>query len=171
MKEKSFSKGEFLVREGETDSSFYIVKSGIWRGYYMRDGKEDCSLWFVSEGDSLFSIWCYADGKPSAINIEAMSDSVVYCIGKEALEGFFASSGSRERCGRLVFERHILDFETWMIHSGDPRGKERYKALLKANPGLLQHVPLKYIASYLWITPQSLSRIRAEIAREERENQ
>lgn len=66
--------------------------------------------------------------------------------------------------GRILFERQFLDLETWLISTAVPRAKERYLRLLEDNPELLLYVPLKYIASYLWITPQSLSRIRAELA-------
>lgn len=57
-----------------------------------------------------------------------------------------------------------------MITGGSPRAKERYLTLLEENPELLQYVPLKHIASYLWITPQSLSRIRAELGRRKKTN-
>jgi hypothetical protein len=56
-----------------------------------------------------------------------------------------------------------------MITGGSPRAKERYLTLLEENPELLQYVPLKHIASYLWITPQSLSRIRAELGRRKKD--
>lgn len=67
--------------------------------------------------------------------------------------------------GRNLFEHLLMDMETWLIHSGSSQAKERYLALLEKEPELLRYVPLKYIASYLYITPQSLSRIRAELAR------
>ena len=105
MEEVSFSKGDYLVRAGETNSSYYLIKDGIWRGYILRDG-EELSVWFA--------------------------------ITEE----------------RIVATGSI------------PQAKERYLDLLKRDPLLLKHVPLKYIASYLFITPQSLSRIRAELAKE-----
>lgn len=61
-------------------------------------------------------------------------------------------------------DHQFLQQENWLISSGSPRAKERYLNLIKETPELLQYVPLKHIASYLWITPQSLSRIRAKIA-------
>lgn len=63
----------------------------------------------------------------------------------------------------------ILGLESWMITGRSPRAKERYLTLLEENPELLQYVPLKHIASYLWITPQSLSRIRAELGRRKKD--
>ena len=66
--------------------------------------------------------------------------------------------------GLHLMDRQLLLQENWLISSGSPRARERYLTLIKETPELLQYVPLKHIASYLWITPQSLSRIRAKIA-------
>jgi len=164
MERLTYRKGEHIVREGERNSSLYLVPQGIWRGHYLRDGV-DISLWFASEGDTLFSSWSYVADRPSLTSIEAMSDSTVFRISKQKMETFFASSIAFANIGRIIFERQFLDMENWMINGGAAQAKQRYLALLEQNPELLQHVPLKHIASYLMITPQSLSRIRAELSR------
>lgn len=164
MERLTYRKGEHIVREGERNSSLYLVAQGIWRGHYLRDGV-DISLWFASEGDTLFSSWSYVADRPSLTSIEAMSDSTVFRISKQKMETFFASSIAFANIGRIIFERQFLDMENWMINGGAAQAKQRYLALLEQNPELLQHVPLKHIASYLMITPQSLSRIRAELSR------
>lgn len=164
MERLTYRKGEHIVREGERNSSLYLVVQGIWRGHYLRDGV-DISLWFASEGDTLFSSWSYVADRPSLTSIEAMSDSTVFRISKQKMETFFASSIAFANIGRIIFERQFLDMENWMINGGAAQAKQRYLALLEQNPELLQHVPLKHIASYLMITPQSLSRIRAELSR------
>lgn len=164
MERLTYRKGEHIVREGERNSSLYLVAQGIWRGHYLRDGV-DISLWFASEGDTLFSSWSYVADRPSLTSIEAMSNSTVFRISKQKMETFFASSIAFANIGRIIFERQFLDMENWMINGGAAQAKQRYLALLEQNPELLQHVPLKHIASYLMITPQSLSRIRAELSR------
>lgn len=164
MERLTYRKGEHIVREGERNSSLYLVAQGIWRGHYLRDGV-DISLWFASEGDTLFSSWSYVADRPSLTSIEAMSDSTVFRISKQKMETFFTSSIAFANIGRIIFERQFLDMENWMINGGAAQAKQRYLALLEQNPELLQHVPLKHIASYLMITPQSLSRIRAELSR------
>lgn len=164
MERLTYRKGEHIVREGERNSSLYLVAQGIWREHYLRDGV-DISLWFASEGDTLFSSWSYVADRPSLTSIEAMSDSTVFRISKQKMETFFASSIAFANIGRIIFERQFLDMENWMINGGAAQAKQRYLALLEQNPELLQHVPLKHIASYLMITPQSLSRIRAELSR------
>ena len=94
-----------------------------------------------------------------------MCDSDLYGISKAELESFYSSSAEFANFGRRLFEQQFLSLENWLISGGSPRAKERYLNLLEENPELLQYVPLKHIASYLWVTPQSLSRIRSELSK------
>ena len=168
MEKLHFRKGDFLVQEGERNSNFYIISKGIWRGHYLNDGV-DVSVWFASEGEAIFSSWGYIENTPSLVSIEAMCDSELDGISKAKLESFYASSAELANFGRRLFEQQFLGLENWIISGGSPRAKERYLTLLEENPELLQYVPLKHIASYLWITPQSLSRIRAGLGKKKKE--
>ncbi|MEL5895379.1 Crp/Fnr family transcriptional regulator [Bacteroides sp. GD17] len=161
MTEVRFGKGELVIKEGERNTNFYLLKQGIWRAYYLTDGTEN-SLWFVGPGEAAFSSWGYVNGEASHVNIESVNDTIAYCIGKAELEALFASSIEMANFGRKIFEREILSVDSSTIAYGaPPTAKERYMTLMEENPELLQDVPLKYLASYLYITPQSLSRIRA----------
>lgn len=161
MTEVSFSKGQLIIKEGERNSNFYLIKKGIWRAYYLTDGTEN-SLWFVGPGETAYSSWGYVDGDSSQLNIESVNDSTAYCISKAELEDLFSRSIEMANFGRKIFEREILSVDNSSVAYGTPpTAKERYLTLMEENPELLQDVPLKYLASYLYITPQSLSRIRA----------
>ena len=164
MEEVRFKKKEVIVQEGTKNTNLYLIQEGIWRGPYLKDGV-DTSIWFASKGEATFSVWGYADNSYSQISIEAMSDSIAYCISKTALNELYSTSIGLANLGRRLMEHQLLTTENWLISAGSPRAKERYLTLIKETPELLLHVPLKYIASYLWITPQSLSRIRAGIGK------
>lgn len=164
MEEVRFKKREVIVQEGTKNTNLYLIKEGIWRGHYLKDGV-DTSIWFASKGEATFSVWGYVDNSYSQISIEAMSDSIAYCISKAALNELYSTSIGLANLGRRLMEHQLLTTENWLISAGSPRAKERYLTLIKETPELLLHVPLKYIASYLWITPQSLSRIRAGIGK------
>lgn len=152
MEPVTYRRGEMLVCEGELNTSFHLIGQGIWRGYYLRNGV-DVSIWFATTGESLFSTRGYMGGRPSGTSIEAMSDSLLYRIGRQELEAFFHSSAAAANLGRRMFERKFLVFEERLINEGATQAKERYLSLLERMPELLQHVPLKHIASYLYITP------------------
>ena len=164
MEEVRFKKREVIVQEGTKNTNLYLIKEGIWRGHYLKDGV-DTSIWFASKGEVAFSVWGYVNNSYSQISIEAMSDSIAYCISKAALNELYSTSIGLANLGRRLMEHQLLTTENWLISAGSPRAKERYLTLIKETPELLLHVPLKYIASYLWITPQSLSRIRAGIGK------
>lgn len=112
---------------------------------------------------SCLSVWGYVENTASHITIEVMCDSIAYCIPGSTLNNLYASSLGLANLGRQLMERQLLSLENWLISAGSPKAKERYLTLIKEHPELLQNVPLKHIASYLWITPQSLSRIRREM--------
>lgn len=162
MEQVRFRKKEVIVHEGVRNSNLYLIKEGIWRAHYLKDDME-ITIWFASEGEIAFSIWGYTDHSASLISIEAMSDGVAYCISRTALNKLYESSISLANLGRRLMEQQLLTIENWLISAGSPKAKERYLALIKETPELLQYAPLKHIASYLWVTPQSLSRIRGKI--------
>lgn len=162
MEEVHFSKKAIIAREGMKNTNLYLIKKGLWRAYYHKDGVE-ATIWFASEGEAAFSIWGYVDNSHSQITIEAMCDSVAYQISGSTLNELYSSSIGLANLGRQLMEQQLLTMENWLISAGSPRAKERYLTLIKETPELLQYVPLKHIASYLWVTPQSLSRIRAGI--------
>ncbi|MDO4163921.1 MAG: Crp/Fnr family transcriptional regulator [Bacteroides sp.] len=165
MTEVHFTKGELILKEGERNTNFYLIKKGIWRAYYLTDGTDN-SLWFVSPGDVAFSSWGYIDDKPSLINIESVNESIAYCIDKASAEELFSGSMEMANFSRKIFEREILAVDNaTLVYSTPSTAEGRYLTLMEENPELLQGVPLKYLASYLYITPQSLSRIRAGLRR------
>ena len=155
-------KKEVIVHEGSKNGNLYLIKQGIWRAHYLKDGV-DTTIWFAGAGEAAFSVWGYVENTASHITIEVMCDSIAYCIPGSTLNNLYASSLGLANLGRQLMERQLLSLENWLISAGSPKAKERYLTLIKEHPELLQNVPLKHIASYLWITPQSLSRIRREM--------
>ena len=164
MTEHHLGKGELTVKDGERNTNLYILKKGIWRAYYMIDGTES-SLWFAGTGEIAFSSWGYVNNEISQVNIESVNESTAYYIAKPDLEELFNSSIELSNFGRKIFEQEILFIDGYTLAYGTPSAKERYLTLMEENPELLQYVPLKHLASYLYITPQSLSRIRAGLKR------
>lgn len=151
-------KGEIIVREGQRGRDVYFVKSGLLRAYVVRDGK-DITLWFSTTGDMVIDM----PGGVSSVNVEVLEHSELLTITQSKLDILFENSLELANWGRKLLEHYLLEYEHYFtIYSWTDAG-EQYERLAKVNPELLQKVPLKHIASYLQITPQSLSRIRAKI--------
>lgn len=158
MEEVSYRKGEIVIREGQRGGDVYFIKSGLLRSYVVRDGK-DVTLWFATTGDMAIDI----PGGVSSVNAEVLENSVLLRIAHSKLETLFEHSLELANWGRKLLEHYLADYEHYFITYSWEDAGEQYESLVKTNPGLLQKVPLKHIASYLQITPQSLSRIRAKI--------
>ncbi len=162
-----FKKGDFVVREGERNTNLYIIKSGLWRCFRMNDG-EEVTLWFAAEGECVFPIWGYTNAGASKTFIEAENESLAYYLPKKSVDELCANSLTMANTIRTIFENHALWVENFLLFFADHNNAaQRYQALIERFPDLLQQVPLKKMASYLFITPQSLSRIRAKLKRKQ----
>lgn len=159
----SFTPKDIVVHEREINSNLYFITQGVWRAYTFKDGVE-VTLWFVSEGEMALSVWGYTSNLPSHLTLEVVTDSEAYCLSRSKLEQLFQSSISLANLGRKILENFMLEIEVAWLDSYNRTALERYVTLLEKQPEIIRAVPLKYIASYLGITAQSLSRIRNRLA-------
>ncbi len=163
MQHTQFRKGEVIVPYGSFNDSFYILEDGIWSCSRPKEAGE-VVVWFAFKGEAVTNVICYNAQRPSRVNIISETDSQALWISKNRLNTLCLSSLNISNIIRKIFEVHSCRFESdvvWMAEK--PDSTKRYLALIKDHPDLIRDVPLKKIASYLWITPQSLSRIRANI--------
>ncbi|MFN8255665.1 MAG: Crp/Fnr family transcriptional regulator [Bacteroidales bacterium] len=157
-----FRKNEFVLKEGAVCDAIYFVNQGLVRIYYYKQDKE-ISEWFAFENSFCFSIVSYFTKKPSHLIIQCLEDTEVLAISHDGLEklrktNFEISNFAFELIsGSLILSQlrmESLQFET---------AQQRYENLVKAQPTIIQRVPVNYIASYLGISAETLSRIRAKI--------
>ncbi len=161
MDRVSFRKGETIVRSGAFDDSLYILESGIWSGA-KSTSFGDVVVWFAFGGEAVVDIFCYNAGIPSKIAIVSETDSIARRISKTRVDALCGSFPGIANVIRKVFETNAYHFEDEVVWMADKENaSDRYRALIDDHPELILNVPLKKIASYLWVTPQSLSRIRA----------
>lgn len=157
MEEVRFGKGEQVVSEGRRTDSVYFVKEGLARVYILRDGR-DMTMWFTGAGEMLAS----SVEKLSPLNAEVMEDSVLLKISAARLEELFGQSLELANWGRKLAEHYLSEYEHYFTYYSGTDARTQYERLIREYPDLIRKVPLKHIASYLQITPQSLSRIRAK---------
>lgn len=159
----SFKKGTILLREGQLSKDSYFVVKGCVRCYYVVDGEEKTTA-FYSEGES-FTPPCALANKPSEFYISCLEDSVLSSGDAEPDEELFKKFPKLEKLCRILSEdlhsRSQIAFDNFKISSPE----QRYLHLLETRPDLVQRVPQYYLASYLGITPQSLSRMRNRLVK------
>lgn len=158
----SFSKGERLISIGERCSQLYFINKGLLRGYYFLDGKE-VTNWFAQEEEFATCFYAFIAEKPSFEHIQALEDGELTALGYTALQKLYASFPETERIGRLITENYYIRLEERMLNLQFKTARERYQKLISSKPLLLQRASLGQIASYLGITQETLSRIRAEV--------
>jgi len=160
MEIMSFSKGEIIVKEGQRDFYIYFVEKGLVRNYILREGK--CvTLGLTSEGNMVICTPGLSETVISGFEIDALEDCIIYRISRDTLGHLFRENIVFSEWGRRLLEKLLIDNEYYYREFYWADKKIQYQILLKKHPDLLQRVPLNEIASWLNITPQSLSRIRA----------
>lgn len=161
MEIKIIRKGDYFIREGQVCQHIGFLNTGILRVYYHENGKEFTSYFNFGNRNPLISAFTsFFLRQPSKENIHALEDAEIGILHYDKLQTLFESSFSMQKLGRLMAEyNYILAMER--IYSLQHQSAtERYNHLLHIYPQLINHIPHHYIASYLGITPESLSRIR-----------
>lgn len=155
-------KNQDLQSIGHTCKTIYFINKGIARIYYYQNGV-DITESFAFESHIIARVESLFTGKPSRKAIQVLEDSEIIAINTSQLFELYDTYPEIERLFRKIFEAGYVDtvnrIEGIQFHTAE----ERYTALIKEQPTLLQKAPLKHIASYLGITQVSLSRIRAHI--------
>ncbi|MGE5796427.1 MAG: Crp/Fnr family transcriptional regulator [Ignavibacteria bacterium] len=156
-------KRQFVLQEGEVCRHIGFVNSGCLKVYTI-DGKGAEHIiqfaikdWWVSDLNS------YLTGLPSVYNIDAMHDSDILMLEKSARESMLEAVPKMERFFRLILEANYIATHKRINDSLSTSAEERYLKFVETYPMLFEQIPQNQIASYLGITPQSLSRIRKEL--------
>lgn len=160
--EKTLKKGEFWVKEGEFNSDILFLNKGMLRSYFVKREVEK-TFDLVIENQILTATESYASGLPSTDFIQAVEDTYLSVITKDNLEILYSKSFKWERVGRIIIEYYTIEKEIRIRSFISETAQERYERLTKDQPELMQRTPQIYLANFLGITPQSLSRLRRKI--------
>ena len=159
---RSYAKDTLLLREGDLCSESFFVLEGLVRYYYVIDGTEKTTDFFV-EGD-VFEPSCIADQTPSEHYVACVEDCILSVSTPDMETDLMTQFPRLERVCRLVAENALRTKTNTLNDFKLLSPKQRYHHLSEARPDLIQRVPQYMIASYLGVTPESLSRIRSRLA-------
>lgn len=161
---KYFKKGEILQAEGQKNSLVYYVKKGLLRSYTIDNKGKEHIITFASEGWLISNVKLADLDQTNKVFIDCIEHSEVIVFDKKHFDLSKLTNLQLEENTRLL-ERRIAVLERRVIMLMSASAKDRYNKFLKTHPELPNRVPQRMIASYLGITPQSLSTIKGEIAR------
>lgn len=152
-------KNEHLLREGQSLSSFFVIKKGLIRAYFYKNNKE-INTWFGEENQIFYSILPVYANSPSFESIQFLEDSEIYCISNNDLNQLYSLYPQLNVIGRRMAEEVAVLLEERIMSLHTKSALERYSTLIKVQPNLLKRINLGHIASYLGMTQETLSRIR-----------
>ncbi|MNK01812.1 Cyclic nucleotide-binding domain protein [compost metagenome] len=160
FKPLDLEKEAYLLRIGKVCKQVAFVKSGIVRFYYPTEKGEDTTCYFALPNEFITSFSSLTTGDPSIENIQAITPAELLVIEKEDLEMLYRQIPAVQEFGRKAAENLAINMEKRISLFLNNSAEERYRFLLKNNPLLVQSVPLQYLAAYIGITPQHMSRLR-----------
>ncbi len=161
---RTLGRGEYFAEIGKRSYDIAFLISGSMRHFYLADGEER-TTYFYFAGDLVGSWLSCLTHSPSEITIEALTPVELLCFSYAALDNLYARSMHWNTFGRKLAEYIAAGLEKRMVSLLTQKPEERYRELLASNKKkILEQIPQQYIASYLGITPVSLSRIRQRLA-------
>ena len=159
---KELEKGEMLLNEGQISRHMVFVGKGMLRQFYYKNGK-DVTEHFSYEGCILMCIESLLKQEPTHLMAEALEPAVVYMLPYDVLQKLLEQSKEINAFYRKVLEYSLIvsqiKADSWRFETA----RERYNMLMHTHPEVIKRAPLSHIASYLLMTPETLSRVRAGI--------
>lgn len=159
---------QFLLHRGEVCKHAAFVINGCLRGYSIdSNGFEHIlnfapSDWWIADMSSLIT------QQPGHLNIDALEDTQVLLLSKAEQEKLYREVPQFERYFRIITEKSLVNYQQRTLDSLSLSAQERYIAFCKRYPTLINSIPQKYIASYIGVTPEFLSKMRSDILKQEK---
>jgi len=161
---KKLRKRQYLLQEGDVCRYTTFVEKGMLRTFTVDEKGNEPILQFSMEGWWIADLYSFLTEEPSLYNIEALEDCELLLITKENWEILLAKVPAFERYFRLLIQNNLIATQQRLMSSLSQSAEEKYTKLINNFPGCIQRVPQHMIASYLGITPETLSRIRGQMA-------
>jgi CRP-like cAMP-binding protein len=157
-------RGELLIRKGDICDQYFFIIKGVLRGYTDYAGSQ-ITTWISVENDLVTSIYSLADQQPVFENIEALEQSSVLMLKAVHMEQLYELYPALNKTARLLLSRYYRDAEMRAFMARIPDAASKYLFFINRYPHLANTIPIKYIASYLGIRQETLSRIRSGLSR------
>ncbi len=158
-------KGAHLVRSGQNCDHLYFVKKGILRGF-VKQGTKDITTWITAENELVTSISSYYQQVPSIETIEALEECILIAIHRNDMQYLYHHYPETNTLVRIVLEKYYQDAEERAYICRLTEATAKYHRFINTKSHFLNRIPLKFIASYLGMTLETLSRIRSRMSQQ-----
>lgn len=159
---REFSKNEIITKQGETENYLSFIETEIER-FYIPDYESELTFNFCFEKEFTCAYDSLLVQRPSEYGLQALTNTIVWKISYSDLQKVYSKTKVGNYLGRFASEKLFLSKSKRELSLLKYNAKERYLRLFAEQPDILKLIPLKYVVSYIGITPQGLSRIRSKI--------
>jgi CRP-like cAMP-binding protein len=160
---RSLNKKEFLVRVPEVSHHSAFVISGCLRSYSVDANGIEHIFQFAPPGWWIADIQSLVKGAPGKMNIDAVNESEILLLSRRDQESLFDKCPKFERFFRIIMENSLAANSNRLLDYMGMSAQERYFAFFERYPGLVNQIPQKHIAAYIGVTPEFLSKLRADL--------
>lgn len=161
----SYEKDTIILNIGEINDKLYFVEEGVLQEFSYQDEEEQVNThWLMPEGSFVYSTVSFINEVPTEMGIKAIEKVKLLYISKPDLQTIYEKVPQMERVGRLVTEQTLTEYEKFLLLIRYRSSEEKLAWFEETFPTLVNRVPQKYIASYLNIRPETLSRVRSKRA-------
>lgn len=161
---KKLRKKQYLLQEGDSSRYLAFVEKGFLRSYSVDDKGNENIIQFAFESWWITDQYSFLTGEPSKYNIDALEDSELLLLTKQSEEEMLQKIPRMESYFRQLLQNHLIATQRRLASSLNNSAEEKYQQLIQACPTLPQRVPQHMLASFLGITPETLSRLRKQIS-------
>lgn len=161
---KKVRKKQYILNAGDICQYITFIEKGMLRSFTVDDEGNEHVVQFAIEGWWISDIGSFLSGDSALYNIEALEDSEVLNLTKPAMDDLMDQLPPLERYFRLLMQNNIVALQRRVIAYMSLSAEEKYLKLMDVCPDIISRAPQQYVASYLGITPETLSRIRKQVA-------
>ena len=162
FEQSNYRKGDFLFRQNELCRHIYFIEKGLARFYYSNEKGKEITTWFGEENQFVTAIDCFYQHLPTRNNCELLEDSVIFSISFSKLENMLNQNQDFSKFAFYVLFEITRKLAEISSSIKSETAQQRYQTLLQESPEIFNRIQLNHIASFLGITPETLSRLRSE---------
>lgn len=160
---KIYDKDEFLLRQGDISNAFFFIIKGCVRLFYLNNGQEKTAF-FYTENQFVSSYESFVQQVPAKHYLQAIENTQVAVISTQATTQILEHFPKFELLSRILMEEEMIIYQDIIASFVALNPEQRYLKFMRTHAALLQRIPQYHIATYLGVTPETLSRIRKRVA-------